>query len=189
MIPASSGSHHLGACIQHSAEYSKPKGFYINHPIKVVQSWNEVYYEYVIAAIRELYREQYTKERYSITYDFISCVNWDYEDLLKFFINNKDKLSVYCIYFYKKYLIVSVDQDQDYPKGEGVEECDIITERLPFWKGSTIRIFCYFYYLQNKDYKGLEALIRKCKIPQCRKFMKELIGLWNVCFDNEESAS
>ena len=86
--------------------------------------------------------EQYTKERYSITYDFISCVNWDYEDLLKFFINNKDKLSVYCIYFYKKYLNVSVDQDQDYPKGEGVEECDIITERLPFWKGSTIRIFC-----------------------------------------------
>lgn len=133
--------------------------------------------------------EQYTKERYSITYDFISCVNWDYEDLLKFFINNKDKLSVYCIYFYKKYLNVSVDQDQDYPKGEGVEECDIIIERLPFWKGSTIRIFCYFYYLQNKDYKGLEALIRKCKISQCRKFMKELIGLWNVCFDNEESAS
>ena len=43
--------------------------------------------------------EQYTKERYSITYDFISCVKWDYEDLLKFFINNKDKLSVYCIYF------------------------------------------------------------------------------------------
>ena len=40
------------------------------------------------------------------------------------------------------YLNVSVDQDQDYPKGEGVEECDIITERLPFWKGSTIRIFC-----------------------------------------------
>ena len=116
--------------------------------------------------------EQYTKERYSITYDFISCVNWDYEDLLKFFINNKDKLSVYCIYFYKKYLIVSVDQDQDYPKGEGVEECDIITERLPFWKD-----------------KGLEALIRKCKIPQCRKFMKELIGLWNVCFDNGKSAS
>ena len=133
--------------------------------------------------------EQYTKERYSITYDFILCVNWDYEDLLKFFINNKDKLSVYCIYFYKKYLNVSVDQDQDYPKGEGVEECDIITERLPFWKGSTIRIFCYFYYLQNKDYKGLEALIRKCKIPQCRKFMKELIGLWNVCCDNGKSAS
>ena len=157
MSPASSGNHHLGACIQQSAEYSKPKGFYINHPIKLSN----------------------LGERR----------NWDYEDLLKFFINNKDKLSVYCIYFYKKYLIVSVDQDQDYPKGEGVEECDIITERLPFWKGSTIRIFCYFYYLQNKDYKGLEALIRKCKIPQCRKFMKELIGLWNVCFDNEESAS
>ena len=35
MSPASSGNHHLGACIQQSAEYSKPKGFYINHPIKL----------------------------------------------------------------------------------------------------------------------------------------------------------
>jgi hypothetical protein len=40
---------------------------------------------------------------------------------------------------------------------------------------------------RNADSATLEALIRKCKIPQCRKFMKELIGLWNVCFDNEES--
>ena len=41
---------------------------------------------------------------------------------------------------------------------------------------------------RNADSATLTALIRKCKIPQCRKFMKELIGLWNVCFDNEESA-
>ena len=129
-------------------------------------------------------KEKYTRNKYSITYDFVMCVDWNYDELLVFFTKNRDRLTDFCIHFYKKYLNISLETEQEYPQNEDSDERDTIAQRLPFWKGSTIRVLCYYYYLQSKDYKGLEALIKKCKIPRCKKFIKELIDIWSICFGN-----
>ena len=129
-------------------------------------------------------KEKYTRDKYSITYDFVMCIDWSYDELLVFFTKNREHLTTFCVCFYKKYLNISLDTEQEYPQNEDFGERDTIIQRLPFWKGSTIRVLCYYYYLQSKNYKGLETLIKKCKIPRCKKFTKELIDIWGICFGN-----
>jgi hypothetical protein len=104
----------------------------------------------------------------NITVDIIKNIfENDFYKIIDFIILKMDK--------YKN----EIAKGGDFPKGENIEKDDrpVTIKILPYYKSFMIRYIIEYYFLKMDQDKLLQY-IKEIRIPQSKKYEKELIGIY-----------
>ncbi|SFB99084.1 hypothetical protein SAMN04489722_101412 [Algibacter lectus] len=146
--------------------------------IKVIES--EIYTNYisfiedkVVLKILDKYRDNVANR----DADKMSKAKVTSSDILDILINDKERFTAYVFSKIKKY--ENVKFKEDYPKGEEPEEEENDNEEILGYAKSFILLYAIEYFLLKENSEDLETYIKECRIPQAKKYTKELKGIYS----------